>query len=110
MNVHSPVYSGLLSGGIHVKQSKNGDFTINHRKQDASRHHVNEGRESQPVKRKAGLHRAVETAVGSAKASDRPELSRLAAARIYNLSASKRARHGRRKAAPAPATETKTEA
>ncbi|KAG8950413.1 hypothetical protein FRC04_007428 [Tulasnella sp. 424] len=108
-NVHSPVYSGLLSGAVHVKQSKNGDFTINHRKQDASHHHVAEGRESQPVKRKAGLHRAVQTAVGSAKSSERPELSRLAAARVYNLSSSQRVRHRRKKAAPA-AAETKTEA
>lgn len=42
-----------------------------------TRHFISQGRESQPVKRKAGLHRAVQTAVGSAKSSERPELSRV---------------------------------
>ncbi|KAG8892743.1 hypothetical protein FRC00_011608, partial [Tulasnella sp. 408] len=75
-NIHSQVYSGLLSGGVNITQSKTGDFTINHHKQDAPVNQVNKGRESQPVKRKAGLQRAVKTAVDATKASERPELSR----------------------------------
>ncbi|KIO20138.1 hypothetical protein M407DRAFT_11057 [Tulasnella calospora MUT 4182] len=61
---------------VNITQSKTGDFTINHHKQDASPYQVNKGRESQPVKRKAGLQRAVRTAVDATKASERPELSR----------------------------------
>ncbi|KAG8909486.1 hypothetical protein FRC01_006903 [Tulasnella sp. 417] len=108
-NIHSLANCGLLSGGVAIAQSKTGDFTINHHKSDAPVYQVSKGRESQPVKRKAGLQRAVQTAVNSAKASQRPENSRSAAARVYNLSASKRVRHGRKKAAPA-AAETKDEA
>ncbi|KAG8851218.1 hypothetical protein FRB96_009421 [Tulasnella sp. 330] len=99
MNISSPKYSGALGHSIGVRETKDKGFTFYHRKEDASVHHVAKGRETQTISKQDGLHRSAKQASAITGSGQRPELSRVAAARIHALYAARRSKKSKSKKA-----------